>query len=133
VQLTEKRTPSPYTPSILVVDDDADTRVSFRRSLEEVGYFVSEATNGREAWKAVVDRFFDLVVLDISMPEEDGIELICSIRAELPHVKVLAVSEFLGGAFLRAVKNLGANACLHKPVEDEVFLPEVCKVLAAHA
>ncbi len=45
---------------------------------------------------------------------------------------ILAVSEFLGGTFLRAVKNLGATSCLHKPVEDEVFLPEVCKVLAAH-
>ena len=107
--------------------------VSFRRTLEEAGYLVVEAANGREAWKAVVDRFFDLVVLDISMPEEDGIELICSIRAELPHVKVLAVSEFLGGAFLAAVKHLGATACLHKPVEDEVLLPEVCRVLAAHA
>ena len=119
-------------PSILVVDDDAETRVSFRRTLEDVGYLVSEAANGRDAWKFVVDRFFDLIVLDISMPEEDGIELIRSIRAELPHVKVLAVSEFLGGAFLPALKNLGANACLHKPVEDEVFLPEVCKVLAVH-
>ena len=130
--MTEKKTPIPYVPSILVVDDDPDARCSFRRSLEEAGYLVVEAANGRAAWKAVVDRFFDLVVLDISMPEEDGIELICSIRSELPHVKVLAVSEFLGGAFLPAVKNLGANACLHKPVEDEVFLPEVCKVLATH-
>jgi CheY-like chemotaxis protein len=119
-------------PSILVVDDDPDARCSFRRTLEEAGYLVVEAANGREAWKAVVDRFFDLVVLDISMPEQDGIEVICSIRAELPHVKVLAVSEFLGGAFLQAVKHLGATACLHKPVEDEVFLPEVCKVLAVH-
>jgi len=131
--LTEKKTPSPYTPSILVADDDPHARCSFRRTLEEAGYLVVEAENGREAWKAVVDRFFDLVVLDISMPEEDGIELMCSIRAELPHVKVLAVSEFLGGAFLPAVKNLGANACLHKPVDDEVLLPEVCRVLAAHA
>ena len=130
--MTEKKTPSPYTPSILVVDDDPNARCSFRRTLEEAGYLVVEAENGREAWKAVVDRFFDLVVLDISMPEQDGIEVICSIRAELPHVKVLAVSEFLGGAFLPAVKNLGAASCLHKPIEDEVFLPEVCRVLAAH-
>jgi len=115
------------------VDDDPDTRCTFRRTLEQVGYFVSEAENGREAWKAVVDRFYDLVVLDLSMPEEDGIELICSIRAELPHVKVLAVSEFLGGAFLPAVKRLGATSCLHKPVTEDVLLPEVCKVLAAHS
>lgn len=132
-QLTEKKTPAPYTPSILVVDDDPETRASFRHALEEVGYLVVDASNGREARKAIIDRFFDLVVLDLSMPEEDGIELICSMRAELPHVKVLAVSEFLGGAFLLAVKHLGATSCLHKPVSEEVLLPEVCKVLAEHA
>jgi len=119
-------------PTILVVDDDPDARRTFRRALEDVGYLVVEAADGREAWKAVVDRFFDLVILDLSMPEEDGIELICSIRTELPHVKVLAVSEFLGGAFLPAVKHLGAASCLHKPVMEDVLLPEVCKVLAAH-
>jgi CheY-like chemotaxis protein len=131
--VTEKKTPAPYVPSILVVDDDPEARRVIRRSLEEVGYLVSEAANGRQAWKAVVDRFFDLIVLDLSMPDEDGIELIRSIRAELPHVKVLAVSGVLLGALLRAAKNLGAESALQKPLGEEVLLPEVCRVLAAHA
>jgi len=46
--LTEKKTPNPYTPSILVVDDDPDARCSLRRTLEEAGYLVVEAENGRE-------------------------------------------------------------------------------------
>lgn len=132
-QVKEKKTPAPYVPSILIAEDDPETRRMFRRTLEEVGYFVSEATNGREAWKAVVERYFDLLILDLSMPEQDGIELIRSIRAELPHVKILAVSGFLQGAFLHAAKSLGAMSALHKPVKEEVLLPEVCKVLAAHA
>ncbi len=132
-QVTEKKSPVPYVPSILVAEDDPETRRMFRRTLEEVGYFVSEAANGRDAWKAVVDRYFDLVILDLSMPEEDGIEVIRSIRAELPYIKVVAVSGFLHGAFLRAARNLGAESTLHKPVREEVLLPEVCRVLAAHA
>ncbi len=104
----------------------------FRRTLEEVGYLVVEAPGGREAWKAVADRFFDLIILDLSMPEEDGIELIRAIHAELPNVKIIAVSGFLHGTLLRAAKMLGAVSALHKPVMQEVLLPEVCKVLAAH-
>ena len=127
---TEKRTPSPYTPSILVVDDDTEIRVSFRRTLEEVGYFVSVAANGREAWKLVVDRFFDLLILDLSMPEEDGIELIRSIVTELPQIKIIAVSGFLEGTLLRIAKNLGAISTLHKPVAENLLLSAVCEVLA---
>ncbi len=132
-QVTEKKTPVPYVPSILVAEDDPETRRMFRRTLEEVGYFVFEAANGREAWKAVLERYFDLVILDLSMPEEDGIEVMRSIRAELPRIKVVAVSGFLQGAFLRAARNLGAQSALHKPVREELLLPEVCRVLAAHA
>ncbi len=132
-QVTKKKSSAPYVPSILVAEDDPETRRMLRRTLEEVGYFVFEAANGREAWKAVLERYFDLVILDLSMPEEDGIEVLRSIRSELARIKVVAVSGFLQGTFLRAARSLGAESALHKPVREEVLLPEVCRVLAARA
>lgn len=82
----EKKTPAPFRPSILVAEDDAETRRMFRRTLEEVGYFVAEAATGREAWESVAERYFDLIILDVSMPELDGIELIRLVHSEVPHL-----------------------------------------------
>jgi len=57
------------------------------------------------------------------------LNLIRSIHAELPHIKVVAVSGFLEGTLLRTAKNLGAISALRKPVAKEVLLPEICKML----
>ncbi len=119
-------------PSILVVDDDSETRRLFRRELEETGYLVGEAKTGREARSAVQQRFFDVLILDLSMPDEDGIELMQYVRSELPHLKVLAVSGFMSGSFLRVAEKFGAAVTLRKPVKPETLMREVYGLLAAH-
>jgi two-component system, OmpR family, response regulator len=119
-------------PSILVVDDADETRQMFRRELEETGYFVSEAKTGREARNAAQQRFFDVMILDLSMPDEDGLELMQFIRAELPHLKVLAVSGYMLGSFLQVARKLGAASTLQKPVTAEVLMREIYGLLAAH-
>ncbi|HXI38907.1 MAG TPA: response regulator [Bryobacteraceae bacterium] len=130
--MPERKVPVPYTPSILVVDDNNETRQMFRRELEETGYYVSEARTGREARHASRDRFFDVMILDMSMPDEDGIELLQYMRSELPSVKVLAVSGFMQGAFLSVARNLGASSSLQKPVSPETLMREIYKLLATH-
>jgi len=127
--LTEKKKPVPLAPSILVAEDDPETRRMFSRTLEEVGYFVAGAANGREAWESILDRHFDLLIMDISMPVMDGIELIQLAKAEAPHLRVLAVSGFVSGAFLHTVQKLGASSTLRKPVSEDVLLAEVFKVM----
>ncbi len=111
------------------MDDEEETRRNFRQALETLGYYVVEAINGRHAQDVIAGRFFDLVILDLSMPDEDGIELIRAIRSELNQVKVLAVSGFMQGSFLRMVKNLGATSTLQKPVSDNVLIGAVCGLL----
>jgi CheY-like chemotaxis protein len=124
-----KKAPRPYAPTVLVADDDPDSRRALRRPLEELGYFVIEAATGRTAWEAARERFFDLIILDLSMPDTDGIELIRSIRAELPHLRVIAVSGFLSGSLLGIAQKLGASGALQKPVPEATLLTEVCRVL----
>ncbi|HKW99222.1 MAG TPA: response regulator [Bryobacteraceae bacterium] len=130
--MSERKIPAPYTPSILLVDDEDEVRGAFHRVLEELGYYIVEAANGRQAENAVSDRFFDLVVLDLSMPDEDGIELIRRFRVHLPQVKFLAVSGFMRGSFLHIARKLGASSVLQKPVSEEVLVKAVCGVLAGN-
>ena len=127
----DKRLPEPYTPSILVVDDDSDVRVSFRRALEELGYLVTETWSGREALRAFTDRFFDLMILDLSMPGMDGFEVLREARKELPDLKVLVVSSFMGGSLLRASEQLGADMALYKDGGPGALVRAVCKVLSS--
>lgn len=106
-------------PTVLVVDDNADTRVVVRWMLERRGCRVVEASDGREALEQAVEHRPDLVVMDLSMPIADGYEAIRSIRAreEFASLPVIAVT-----AFDRAVSRDGAEAAgfdhyLSKPID----------------
>ena len=79
----------------LVVDDDAPSRTVLRRGLEQRGWSVREASNGREALAAVAAERPDLIMLDLMMPETDGFEVVDQLRrdaatADIPVVIVTA-------------------------------------------
>src|ERR1035438_4899028 len=105
------RRPEPYSPSILIVDDAPEARMDFRRILEETGYFVQEAENGRQALTALEDSFFEVMILDLSMPEMDGMEVLGIVRSRFRHLRTIVASEFvLDGAMLKTARLLGAVA-----------------------
>src|ERR1035441_5617885 len=83
--------------TILVVDDDRPIRNLCRLTLEESGYLVSEASNGKNALAAIEETDFDLIVLDLAMPDMDGFEFLKGVRAKSPKPKILVISGFLGG------------------------------------
>ena len=76
--------------SVLVVDDDGDVRALVVELLTRSGYHVSEAPNGREALKLLFEQRPDLVLLDISMPKLDGLELTRRLRDD-PDTRALRV------------------------------------------
>ena len=121
-----------FAPSILVVDDDESTRSSFRRVLEEVGYFVDEAANGREAVRAVEEKFYEAIVMDLAMPEMDGLEFIQTACVRLPGVRIVVVSGFMHGAMLTVAEHLGADTALMKPLAPERLLQVVHAMLDAY-
>ena len=67
--------------SVLVVDDEEDTRRLMARALEDAGWIVMEAENGREALEAMHPQAPDVVVLDLIMPEMDGFEFLEELRS----------------------------------------------------
>jgi hypothetical protein len=120
--------PSPEA-YILVADDDAAVRGFLRTVLKRGGYKVIEAANGREALRQARATPVALVITDLVMPEQEGIETIQLLRRELPQIGIIAISGAFGGQLLRAAKALGANAILEKPFNPELLLAMVKAVL----
>ena len=114
---------------ILVVDDNSDHRKGFRILLECGGYSVVECESGKEALAAVEKKNFDLMTLDLSMPDMDGFEVLQAIRIKHPELKIVVVSGFLQGAMNQAAKWLGAVVTLDKNVAADVLLTVVDDLL----
>jgi two-component system KDP operon response regulator KdpE len=76
----------------LVVDDEPSLRKTLRTSLAASGFAVEEARNGEEAWGAVQQRVFDLVLLDINMPGSSGIDACRRIRTFAPQTGIVMVT-----------------------------------------
>ena len=122
-------------PMILVVDDDDQIRRLIRQTLEEAGYRVTEARNGREAIPQYQVDHADLVIMDILMPGQDGLVTITALRQDFPDLKVIAIT---GGTdrigllnFLDVAKMFGAGRTLQKPFEMKTLLDMVQAELQA--
>src|SRR5579871_1813712 len=125
------RSPVPYAPSVLIVDDDPEARMVFRRILEETGYFVWEAANGRHGLAALEDSFFEVMILDLSMPDIDGLEVLQIVRARFRNLRTIVVSEFArDGTSFKMAKLLGAVAAFDKMLAEDLLLVTVCNALA---
>ena len=115
---------------LLIVEDDAQM-LAFLASLFELeGYSVLRASNGREAQALCHETLPDLVITDLVMPEQEGLETIHAICRNWPHLPVIAISGALGGAYLDLAKKLGADTILRKPFEPHVMLNEVRRLTA---
>ena len=115
--------------SILVVDDNPEDRALFRTILERAGYFVLEGSSGKEALAAVEKARFELMTLDLSMPDVDGFDVLQVVRSKHPELKIIAVSGFMHGKMLEPAKALGADATLDKNLATSSLLPMVCNLL----
>jgi len=119
---------------VLVIDDEPDIREGIAELLEYEGYQVSMAANGREGVRLFREGRFDLVITDIVMPEQEGIETIRIIRKEAPQARIIAIS---GGGrvdplgYLAMAKKLGADRVFEKPVDIDDLLAAMNQLLAA--
>ena len=114
---------------ILVVDDEVGVRDFLREVLAGVGYDILEAENGKEAVRQFRTAEVDLVIMDLAMPEQEGIETIQILRRMRPQLKIIAVSGQFAGLLLRAAKILGAQASIAKPIEVNELLDTVARVM----
>jgi CheY-like chemotaxis protein len=110
---------------VLVVDDLKDQRESLQRLLELEGYEVATAADGSQAVHAMRARPAQVLVTDIFMPGQEGIETIALFRREWPQVRIVAMSgggEVSRGGYLGVAESIGADATLKKPFSFAVLL-----------
>ena len=102
---------------VLVVDDVENNRDVLSRRLERQGYAVATAENGREAWERLRAETFDLVLLDIMMPEMDGYEVLERLKADevLRHIPVIMISALSELDSVVRCIGMGAEDYLPKP------------------
>ena len=118
-------------PIILVVDDEDETRLMLRILLELKGFQVEEAVDGLDALSKVGDINPDIMVLDVMMPNMDGITVCKKLRCE-PETKDLPVIMLSGKTHLNAdIEGLaaGANMYMHKPVNIQQLIVNVNQLL----
>ena len=119
-------------PQILVMDDDVQVQSMLRGALEDEGYEVTVASNGKEGLKYWERDHFDLVITDLLMPEKEGLETIIELHKKSPATKIIAVSGgFRDGGidFLELARKFGASRTFGKPVSLPEFLHSVRELL----
>ena len=114
---------------VVVADDEPGVRAFFRAALEEEGYEVKEAATGKQVLEIVHAYPVDLVITDLVMPEQEGIETVRALRKEFAGLGIIAMSGGFGAHFLKVAVALGANAVLCKPVEAEDLVNRVAEVV----
>lgn len=109
---------------VIVIDDAALVRAYYRSALEERGFVVEEALNGLEGLEKLLLQPFDLAIVDINMPQMDGITFLHTLRSrELPvsGVPVLVISTEAGVHDVAAARSAGANFYLVKPIKQKTL------------
>ncbi len=120
-------------PCILIVDDEPNVRLNYRVTLETEGFEVREASDGGAALRELADKDFDLAILDMRMPEMDGLELLESMRERKIQTPVVIITAY--GDIPHAVRamKLGAIDFLEKPLTPEALRSTVGEILGRHA
>ena len=115
--------------TILVADDDASIRSLLKQLLSDEGYNVVEATTGSEVVEKVKDVNPDLVIMDVRMPELDGIEALSKLKVSSPKTSVLIMTAF--GSSNNAIRamELGAFDYITKPFELDKISHTVKRVI----
>lgn len=119
--------------SILVVDDAAFMRMMIRDILTKEGYTIHEAVNGRDAVEKYGEIKPDLITMDITMPELDGISALRAIRESDPDARVLMVSAMGQQKMIVEALEAGALDFLVKPFQPTKVLETVKKCLGTNA
>ena len=118
--------------TVLITDDAAFMRIMLRDILEKNGYTViGEATNGAEAIEKYKELKPDLVTLDITMHDVDGIEACAGIMKENPNAKCIMCSAMGQQAMVVSAIKAGAKDFIVKPFKPERVLEAIGKVMAA--
>ena len=108
--------------SILIVEDDKAIIKSFKDILQSEGYSVDTAETGREAIQKSKAQFYNLVLLDIKLPDMEGTKLLATMHETLPKMVKIMITGYPSLENAVEALNLGADAYIMKPIKPEKLL-----------
>jgi DNA-binding NtrC family response regulator len=125
-----KGTPTPPAGSVLIIDDEVEIRESLETLLGLEGYAVESAANGESGLAQLGERSFDLVLLDLALPDRNGMELLTEIRSLDPQLAIIMITAY--GTVENAVRamQVGAANFIQKPWDNEKLLADVRAAIA---
>jgi two-component system alkaline phosphatase synthesis response regulator PhoP len=119
----------PSKPSILLVEDEENLHESLKLNLELEGYQITSAFDGIQAMKAVQNEYFDLIIMDVMLPEMDGFSVTQNVRLTNTEVPILILSAKDSSADRVTGLKKGADDYLTKPFNLEELLLRVQKLI----
>jgi CheY-like chemotaxis protein len=112
--------------TILLIDDEESVRMLFQTALEAAGYRVLTADNGKYGLRLLEHEEVDVILVDIFMPEMDGLEVILRLRKSRCASKIIAITGRAGMKnFFDIAKHMGAHDTLMKPFSLQELLDAV--------
>jgi CheY-like chemotaxis protein len=120
---------------ILIIEDDESHRRMLTAVLMKANYEVVSAPNGFDGCEIYRNTTCDLVISDIFMPEQEGLETITALKEEFPEAKIIAISgggvksNYVAKDILEIAKDLGANLAIAKPIQIPELLKQISKLI----
>ncbi|MGD6807829.1 MAG: response regulator [Candidatus Bathyarchaeia archaeon] len=118
-------------PRILVVDDDETIRTTMKVILQDEGYQVDLAASGKEAIQKTQEKSYNIALLDIRLPDMEGVELLKLLKDGVPRTRKIMVTGYPSMQNAISALNKNADAYLLKPVDVEKLLSTVKEQLTA--
>jgi len=117
--------------SILVIDDESEIREGLELLLKTEGYAVSSAENALSGLSRLEERPFDLMLLDVSLPDRNGIELLKDVHRQDPHLPIVLITAYGSIEMARAAFKSGAMDYITKPWSNDELLAQVAQAVEA--
>src|ERR1700756_3571156 len=124
--------PAAISGTVLIIDDEAGIRESLQTLLELEGYDVETAATGQQGLNRLGQRTFDLILLDLALPDRNGLDILAELRVQDPGVSVIMITAY--GTVENAVRAMQAGAVnfVQKPWDNEKLLADIRAAVARH-
>jgi len=114
---------------LLTIDDSKTIRMILQRTFKGFDCTLIEAANGEEGLKAAAEQQPDLIILDITMPHMDGIQMLTQLRARGDATPVIMLTAEAGADSVKQAGHLGISDYIAKPFQGDALVAKVQKIL----
>jgi DNA-binding response OmpR family regulator len=116
-------------PKLLIADDEPRVTELLAEEFREQGYEVVTVSDGAAAVVQAVENYFDCIILDVKMPEMDGVGALRSIRQARPQVPIIVITAHIGEGYMFETKRLGATDFITKPFRLSLIKEKIVQAI----